>query len=100
MAPDYLFLEPDRQLFDEKRLPNFQERLFQPLIGDLMPFGCPEITTFSNNTGRDFFENGLGVVREGGAGKGQGTPLSVMIQCSVGVMTGIPVPGIWGAREG
>jgi len=58
----------NRQYFDEKRQPSFRKRPFHLLIGDMMLFTCPEMTTFSNDTGRDIFKDGLGAVREHGGG--------------------------------
>jgi hypothetical protein len=72
LASDYPVFGTGWRHFDENRLPNFRERPFRPLIGYLMPFGCPEMTTFSNDTGQDIFKNGLEVVRESWAGKTAG----------------------------
>jgi hypothetical protein len=74
LAPDYPFLEHDRQHFDEKRQTNFRERPFRLLIGDLMPFTCPEMTAFSNDTGRDISKDGLGLL-SGKVGRGNGRVL-------------------------
>lgn len=82
-ASDYPFFWKGWQHFDEKRQPNFRERLFQPLIGDLVPIYCQEMSTFSNDAGRDIFKDGLEAVREREAGKRQGVTLPVMIQSSV-----------------
>ena len=48
-----------------------------------MPFGGPEMTLFSNDTRRDILKDGLGAVREIGAGKGQGPPFPAMVRSSV-----------------
>jgi hypothetical protein len=52
-ASDSPFMEHGRQHFDEKRHPDFRGLPFQPLIGDLIPFNGPEMSTFSNDTMRD-----------------------------------------------
>jgi hypothetical protein len=48
------------QHFDEKRYPNFRKWPFQPLIGDLTPYFCPEMSSFSHDTAADSSEDGLG----------------------------------------
>jgi len=83
LVSDYPFFWPAWPQFDEKRQPDFQELPFLPLIGDLTLFPCPEMTTFSNDTGRDILPDGLEAVRERGAGKWQGTPFPVIIRSPI-----------------
>jgi len=65
-----------------------------------MHFSCPEMTTFSNDTGRDISKDGLGAVREIGAGKWQGAPFPVIVRSSVVSDDRVPAPGPGGAWEG
>jgi hypothetical protein len=54
MASDYPFFRAVRQLFGKKRHPGSGNRPFHPLIGDLAPFACPEMTTFGNAAERSY----------------------------------------------
>ena len=58
------------------------------------------MTLFSNDAGRDISKDGLGAVREIGAGKWQGVPFLVMVRSFVVSDDRVPVPGTGGAREG
>jgi hypothetical protein len=51
LTSDEHFFRVNRQHFSKKRQPRFGNRPFQPPIGSLVPFACPEMTIFSNDTG-------------------------------------------------
>jgi hypothetical protein len=60
LASDYPYFGVDRQHFGKKRLPNSGNRPFQPPIGSMALFTCPEMTLFSNDAGTFSGNNVLG----------------------------------------
>lgn len=51
LASDHSFFGVARQHFGKKRLPNFRNRPFHPLISGLAFNACPEMTIFYNDAG-------------------------------------------------
>ena len=73
-ASDYSLIGPDRQCSGEKPHRVFAKLPFQPLIDNLISCSSPEISTFSNNAGRDIWKYVLVAVPGGGLDKWYGVP--------------------------